>query len=365
MARIVVKVGSSLLTREGGGLDRDFVGALSAQTAALRESGDQVVIVTSGAIAAGIEALGLSGRPEEIPALQATAAVGQARLIAAYADALASHGLVAGQVLVTRQDTHHRTQYLHACDTFARLLEMGAVPVVNENDTTAVEEIRFGDNDTLAAVVATMVHADLVVMLTDTEGLYTADPRTNRDADLLAHVDELTEEMVAAAGGAGSTVGTGGMITKIEAARVLMKAGIDLVLCDGRREGAVVAAARGEEIGTRFSGAEGQLKSRKLWIAAGAHAVGTVRVDEGAVVALTQRGRSLLPAGVTHVDGEFAPGDTVTLEGPSGEVIARGIVSMSSADLRQVKGMRTADIPAVLPGYAGEEVVHRDGLVVL
>lgn len=364
-SRIVVKVGSSLLTNEGGGLDRGFIGTLAGQVATLRSSGKEVVVVTSGAIAAGTEALGMASRPQDIPSLQAAASVGQTCLIGAYAGAFSEHGLVVGQVLVTRHDTGHRQQYLHARDTFDRLLTLGAVPVVNENDTTAVDEIRFGDNDTLAAIVATMIRADLVVMLTDTEGLYTSDPRVNEEADLLERVEELTDEMVAGAGGAGSDVGTGGMATKVEAARVLMKAGIDMVLCDGRLPGVLADVADGGSVGTLFSGADGQMKSRKLWIALGMRSSGTVAIDAGAKKALVDHGKSLLPAGVVGVTGEFEVGDTVVLEGPGGEFVARGITAMSSADLDRVKGMRTADIPSVLPGYAGEEVVHRDYLVVL
>lgn len=364
-SRIVVKVGSSLLGCDSGGLDTAFVTALAQQIAVLRSDGRQVILVTSGAIAAGLEALGAKERPDAIPALQAAAAVGQARLIGAYAEALAAHGLILGQVLVTRQDTARRQQYLHARDTLEHLLGLGVVPVVNENDTTAVDEIRFGDNDTLAALVATMVRADLVIMLTDIGGFYSADPRAHAGADLMAHVAELTEEMLAGAGGAGSGVGTGGMATKIEAARVLMKAGIEMVLCDGRLPGVVLAAVNGDSVGTRFAGAEGQMKSRKLWIALAQHPSGVVRLDAGAAEAIGSRGKSLLPAGVTAVDGEFSPGDTVVLEGPDGKSIARGITAMSSADLDAVKGMRTADIPEVLPGWAGEEVVHRDRLVVI
>lgn len=363
--RIVVKVGSSLLASNGGGLDRAFIASLASQLAELRDGGAEVILVTSGAIAAGIEALGMERRPEEIPALQAAAAVGQARLLGAYADAFAEHGIVVGQVLVTRHDTAHRRQFLHARDTLQRLLALGVVAVVNENDTTAVDEIRFGDNDTLAALVATMVGADLVVMLTDIAGLYDSDPRSNASAGLLEHVDVLTEDMVGAAGGAGSGVGTGGMATKVEAARALMRAGIELVLCDGRRPDVVVAAARGERVGTRFAGTEGQMRSRKLWIALANNPAGRVRVDAGAVEALTSRGKSLLPAGVIAVGGDFRAGEIVALEGPDGCAFARGICALSSSDLDRVKGMRTADIPSVLPGYAGDEVVHRDHLVVL
>ncbi len=280
--RIVIKVGSSTLTRPGGGVDRDFVGDFVGQVSTLIEGGSQVVIVSSGAIAAGIERLGLKTRPADMPGLQAAASVGQVALIEVYAELLAARGHVAGQVLLTRHDTGHRESFLHARDTFERLLSLGAVPIVNENDTVAVDEIRFGDNDTLAALVATMVNADLVVLLSDIEGLYDSDPRLSDEAILLAQVDELTADLVAAAGGTGSVVGSGGMATKIEAANMLMKAGIPMVICDGRREHVVVDAANGDAVGTVFDGGEGSIGARKLWIALGSRPAGAVIIDDGA-----------------------------------------------------------------------------------
>lgn len=363
--RVVVKVGSSTLTGADGRVDRDYLRALVAQVVAVRATGARIVLVTSGAIAAGIEELELSGRPQQMPALQAVASVGQTALIGTYADLFAEHGVHVGQVLISRHDTSHRQQYLHARDTFQRLLEMGVVPVVNENDTTAVEEIRFGDNDTLAALVAVMVRADLVVMLSDTEGLYDADPRVAEGAVLLESVEELTDDVVAAAGGPGSALGSGGMATKVEAARVLRKAGIPMVLCDGRRPDAVSDAVAGKPVGTRFSGGEGSVSQRKLWIAFAQRPAGVVFIDDGARDALRLRGKSLLPAGVVDVSGDFGAGDAVVLKDREGTTVGRGLAGMSAAVLRQVKGLRTAEIGEVLPGYGGEEVVHRDCLVIL
>jgi glutamate 5-kinase len=362
--RIVVKVGSSTLAGDGG-VDRDYVADLVGQLCELVEGGSQVVLVSSGAIAAGIERLGLAERPTDMPTLQAAASVGQVALVETYAEQFAKHGVVVGQVLLTRHDTANRDAYLHARDTFERLLSLGAVPIVNENDTVAVEEIRFGDNDTLAALVATLVSADLVVLLSDIEGLYDADPRISQDAQLLAQVDEVTPDLVDAAGGAGSGVGSGGMATKLKAARVLMKAGIPMVVCDGRQPGVVLGAARGESVGTTFDGGEASIGARKLWIALGQKAAGEVVIDDGAREALTKRGTSLLPAGVVAVRGTFEAGDAVVLMDSAGTIVGRGLSEMSSVELDRVKGLKSSQIADVLPQVAGREVVHRDRLVVL
>lgn len=363
--RIVVKVGSSTLSRAEGGIDVAWVAAFVEQVCVLRDEGAQVVIVSSGAISAGFERLGFSVRPTDMPSLQASASVGQVALVECYAGLFAERGVSVGQVLLTRHDTGNRESYLHARDTFERLLELGAVPVVNENDTVAVDEIRFSDNDTLAALVATMISADLVVLLSDIDGLYDADPRFSDEAQLLAHVDELTDDLIAAAGGAGTDVGSGGMATKVEAARVLMKAGIPMVVCDGRREGAVVDAAHGHAVGTRFEGGEGSIGARKLWIALGRKPAGEIVVDDGAREALERGGKSLLPAGVVAVVGSFRVGDAVLLKDRSGAVFARGLTEFSSEDLERAKGLRTSQIETELPHVAGTEVVHRDRLVVL
>jgi len=363
--RVVVKVGTSTLTAADGRIDVAWLRSLAAQIARLRAEGAQVVVVSSGAIAAGVEAMGLPGRPTELTELQATAAIGQVRLIGQYADILGQEGARVAQVLLTRHDTGHRQAYLFACRTLERLLDMGAVPVVNENDTTAVEEIRFGDNDTLAALVGVMVHADLVVLLTDIEGLYDADPRSVSDAALVEHVDELTDEMLAAAGGAGSEAGSGGMVTKLEAARILMKAGVPMVVCDGAREDVLVDAFHGEPVGTYFAGGEGEVEARKLWIAFARHPKGSVVVDAGARDALCLRGTSLLPAGVVAVTGVFRAGDPIAIVDVNGREVARGLTDLSSVDLDRIKGLKSADIGSVAPELQGLEVVHRDRLVIV
>jgi glutamate 5-kinase len=363
--RVVVKVGSSTVTGTDGRIDRDVLSSIVAQIAQLIQRGDGVVLVTSGAIAAGLETLDLGSRPTDMPTLQATAAVGQVRLVETYASLFAERGLVVGQVLLTRQDTGHRQQYLNACHTLSRLMELGIVPVVNENDTTAVDEIRMGDNDHLASLVAVMVHADLVVLLTDIDGLYSSDPRSDTAATLVERVEDALDERLSAAGGPGSALGSGGMATKVEAARMLMKAGIPMVVCDGSRENVIVDAAEGVPVGTLFAGGSVALKGRKLWIAYAGRPAGSVSIDAGAKDALCLRGGSLLPAGVTDVSGSFVVGDAITVADRSGVVVARGLAAMSAEDLKKVKGHKTAHIREVLPDWDGEEVIHRDHLVIL
>jgi len=363
--RIVIKVGSSTLTGEEGGIDREFVATLVAQIADVVEAGAQVVLVSSGAIAAGLDRLQLDERPTDMPSLQAAASIGQVVLAETYQTLFAAHGITVGQVLLTRHDTGHRESFLHARDTFERLLSLGAVPVVNENDTVAVDEIRFGDNDSLAALVATMVSANLVLLLSDIAGLYDADPRVSAEAKLLEHVEELTDDMVAAAGGSGSEMGSGGMATKLDAANMLMKAGIPMVICDGRRPDAIADAVAGRPVGTLFAGGDATLSARKLWIALGRNAAGEIVIDDGARDALVKRNTSLLPAGVVGVSGPFAAGDAVVLRDRGGAIVARGLTELSSVDLERVKGLKSSQIAEVYPAAAGKEVVHRDRLVVM
>lgn len=363
--RVVVKVGSSTLSTPEGHLDIAFVESLIEQLANVHAQGDLPVLVTSGAISAGVSRLGLAERPADMPSLQAAASVGQVALIEMYAAFFARHGLAVGQVLLTRHDTGDRQGFLHARDTIERLLELRAVPIVNENDTVAVDEIRFGDNDTLAALVATMVRADLMVVLSDIEGLYDADPRVAEDAKLFEQVDEVTEEMISAAGGAGSVIGSGGMATKIEAARVLQKAGIPMVLCEGHKPCVVLDALDGRDVGTFFSASGEHRGALKSWIALGRKAAGRIVIDEGAKIAVRERKTSLLPAGVVGVEGEFAAGDAVVLVDPSGMVVARGLADLSSVDVALVKGMKSAEIAADYPHLAGKVVLHRDRMATL
>lgn len=363
--RVVVKIGSSTLTDAAGRVDRGYIRSFAAEVAAIQAQGIQVVVVSSGAIAAGVERLGFASRPTDIPSLQAAASVGSVALAETYSVEFAAEGVITGQVLLTRNDTTNRESYLHARDTFDRLLELGVVPIVNENDTVAVEEIRFGDNDTLAAMVATLIGANLVILLSDIDGFYDMDPRDNEDAHLLEEVQELTSELICAAGGAGSALGSGGMATKIEAARILMKAGIPTVICEGHREHAVTDAVAGKLVGTTFKGGDGGMGARKLWIALAHKPRGAIVIDDGAVSALRTQGKSLLPVGVTEVRGEFGCGDAVVLRDTSGMIVGRGLTQFSSTELAEVRGMRNAEVGEVFPHLAGKPVVHRDHLLVL
>lgn len=365
--KLVVKIGSSTLTTTESSLDYDFLAELAGQIATVRRAGWDVVIVTSAAIACGLEALGINRRPGDMPSLQAAASVGQSALSTAYAKAFAFHDIVTSVVLLTRRDTADRTAYLHARDTLLRLLELSVVPVVNENDTVSVEQIRFGDNDTLAALVACLIDADLMVILSDIDGLYTANPLVDPRAALIERVDRVTRDILAAAGEAVSGVGSGGMITKIKAARVLMAAGIPLVICQGRRPECIVDAAAGKPVGTLFTAPNRphEITPRKLWIALGDVVHGTLRVDKGARDALVMRGKSLLSVGVREVTGTFNPDDIVDVADETGHVFARGRVDVESDLLRLAVGKTRHEVAenSILAILADRPVIHRDDLV--
>ena len=366
--RLVVKIGSSTLTTSESTIDYAYLNRMADQIARVREAGWRPVIVTSAAIACGLEALGIVERPHDMPSLQAAASVGQGALSAAYAQAFARHGLLTSVVLLTRRDTADRTAYLHARDTLLRLLELGVVPVVNENDTVSVEQIRFGDNDTLAALVACLVEADLMVILSDIEGLFDANPHFNPEAKLIGCVEAIGPEIMAVAGGVGTTVGSGGMITKIKAARVLMVAGIPLVVCDGHRAEAIVDAAAGEDVGTLFVAAKKphEITPKKLWIALGDAARGALAVDDGAKAALIERGSSLLSVGVRSVEGRFEANDIVDIKDATGHLFARGKVAFASDEAALAIGRTRAELQAnrLLASLADKPLVHRDELVV-
>jgi len=358
---VVVKVGTSSGTDEGGVIDRSAVKKLAAEVAALRGAGHDVIVVSSGAVAAGVAALGLARRPSDIATLQAIAAAGQARLMRSWDDALAEHGLVPAQALLVPHDFVDRRQYLHARRTLTRLLALGAVPIVNENDAIASDDIRYGDNDRLAALVSHNIGAALLVLLTDLDGLYTADPRVTADAELIREVAADDPLLSIAAGGGGSGRGSGGMASKLEAARIASWSGVPTVIANASRSGVLAAAAAGEPVGTRFEARQRSLSARKLWIAFAAHAAGAIVVDDGARTALVERNTSLLPAGVVAVEGSFIDGDTVEVRSTDGTPFARGMVFVDAAQLRKVKGMQTRD----LPDGVVHEVIHRDDLVVL
>ncbi len=361
MATVVAKIGSSSIT-EAAGVAPEAIARFCAQVAGLRSRGDRVVTVTSGAIAAGLPALGLHAPGSDVVTLQAASAVGQSRLMRVYDDVLARHGLVGGQVLLTPLDFMVRHQYLHARRTLVRLLELGVVPVVNENDAVADDEIRFGDNDRIAALVAHLVAADVLVLLTDTPGLLTADPRLDAGASLIEEIVEVDAELEAVAGGSSSVVGSGGMASKLAAAKMAAWSGVRTVIAAAERADVLADAVDGVPgVGTVVRPRAKRLGARKLWIAFAVGSAGTVQVDDGARRALVERNVSLLPAGVRHVQGSFAADDAVELAGPDGRVFAKGLVRVGSAALATMAGKRTSELAEGLP----HEVVHRDDLVVL
>lgn len=360
--RIVVKVGSSSLTTAGGGLDAERVHALVDAIAAARERGDEIVLVSSGAIAAGLSPLDLQSRPRALATQQAAASVGQGLLIARYTERFATHGLVVGQVLLTADDVTRRTHYRNAYQTFARLLEFGVVPVVNENDTVATSEIRFGDNDRLAALVAHLVHADLLLLLSDVDGLYDGDP-ASADAAVIEEIHSAAElDAIDVARPSASSIGTGGMVTKVEASRIATGTGIPVVLTSAPNAAAALA---GERVGTRFHPTGKRRSSRLLWLAHASDTKGQLVLDDGAVRALADRNASLLPAGITGVRGSFVAGEPIDLVDSKGGLIARGIVNYDSVEIPDILGRKTHELAATLGSAYEREVVHRDDLMLM
>jgi glutamate 5-kinase len=360
--RIVVKIGSALLVEQDSGeLRRAWLDGVMADAAGLKTRGKDVLIVSSGAIAVGRRLLGLGGRTLRLEEKQAAAACGQVKLAHAYQEALSRHGITAAQILLTFEDTEARRRYLNARSTINTLLNAGAVPVINENDTVATQEIRYGDNDRLAARVAGMMMADALVLLSDVDGLYSADPRSDLDARWLPRVDAVTPEIEAMAGKARSSDASGGMITKLAAARIALGAGCHMVIAKGAVERPLSAIEAGARC-TWFVAGASPLAARKQWIVNTLKPSGALIIDEGAVAAL-QRGRSLLPAGVKRIEGDFQRGDAVSVKRPDGREAARGLVAYSAADAAQIIGHKTGDIELIL-GYRGrDEMIHRDDLV--
>jgi glutamate 5-kinase len=362
--RIVVKVGSTLVTNEGRGLDGGAIGDWCRQLAALASEGRELVMVSSGAIAEGMKRLGWAIRPHELPELQAAAAVGQMGLVQMYESQLSKHGITSAQVLLTHADLAHRERYLNARSTLLALLAMKALPVINENDTVVNDEIKFGDNDTLGALVANLVEADALVILTDQRGLYSADPRKDamaRFIDVARAGDEALELM---AGGAGSAIGRGGMLTKVLAAKRAASSGASTVIAWGRERDVLLRLAAGELIGTSLVATTAKLAARKQWMANHLQLRGSVTVDGGAVDKLRTEGKSLLPIGVVTVEGGFARGDVIAVRSPQGREIARGLANYSAAETRLIARKPSTQIESIL-GYSAEsELIHRDNLVI-
>jgi len=369
--RVVIKAGTSVLTKppEHRGLNLELMDGLVGQVCELRRAGVETLLVTSGAIAAGRDVLGTSPERQlrDIPTRQVMAAVGQSQLMHTYQQMFASRGFQVAQTLLTTNDLSHRQSYLNVRNTLRGLLELGVVPIVNENDVVAVDEIGevFGDNDRLSALVANLVDADLLVILTDIDGLYTADPNQDPDAKLIPNVDRVDDAVESLAGKNLNPWARGGMSTKLEAARLVTTSGISMVMCDGRAQDVVLKAVRGEPVGTLFNPGAGKLEARKRWMLSGISQRGEVFVDAGAVLALREKNRSLLPAGITGVDGDFSRGDIVFITGQEGRRIACGIANYGSEDISRIRGAQSGDIENTLGYHFGQEVVHRNNLVLL
>ena len=362
---LVVKVGSSLVTNEGRGVDPAAIARLAEQIAGLGKLGKQTILVSSGAIAEGMLRLGWSKRPHAMHELQAAAAVGQMGLAQAYETAFRGHGLKTAQVLLTHADMADRQRYLNARSTLRTLLALGVVPVINENDTVVTDEIKLGDNDTLGAMVTNLVEADALIILTDQAGLFDADPRRNENARLLKEADASDPALEALAGGAGSAIGKGGMLTKVLAARRAARSGAHTVIASGAEPEVLLRLARGERIGTLLTAQTVPLAARKQWLADHLTVAGQVRLDAGAVRALVRDGKSLLPIGVTEVTGEFQRGEVVTVLDPTGREVARGLANYSAEEARRIIRRPSGEIEAIL-GYVDEpELIHRDNLVLL
>ncbi len=359
----VVKVGSSSLRGPDGRLDRGQVESLAHQVLDAADAGTDVVLVSSGAVAAGMGLLGFDRRPVDLATLQAAAAVGQSELIQAYQRVLLERGRTGAQILLSQADFVRRGRYLNARTSIRRLLELGALPIINENDAIATEELTYGDNDHLAALVASMLDADLLVLLSDVEGLYDGDPRRS-GARLVRRVDDVDELPLEGIGGVGSFVGSGGMRTKVESARVAVASAAHTVIADARRPGVVDAVLAGEDVGTWFVAQPQRLEARRLWIGFALTVHGRIHVDAGAARALRERGGSLLGVGVTRADGDFAPGDAVEVVDPDGRVVARGLSNYDVADVTRIAGHSTARALAEFGAGYAREVIHRDDLVV-
>ncbi len=360
---LVVKLGSSIVAADDGELRADVLDSVCEQVSALEQDGERVVMVTSGAIARGMRLMGLPVRPRAMDELQAASAVGQGDLFRAYESRLAQGGTRAAQVLLTAADIAARTNYLNARQTLRRLVEWGVVPVINENDTTATDEISFGDNDFLAAQVALLLDARLLVLLTNVDGLYSADPSLDPEAAPIAEVTDFSQLRELEIGDRTSAFGSGGMRSKVAAAEMASEAGIPAVICNGTSPRTLSAAAGGEEVGTRFAAQQGKASSFKLWLKYAKPARGTISVDDGAARVLRERGSSLLPVGIVAVEGDFDAGDAVEVAAADA-VIGKGIADYSARELSQVRGMKSAQVRDVLP-HAADEVIHRDRFVLL
>ena len=364
--RIVIKVGTSTITYANGKRNFSQIDRLAREISDLQNQGKEMILVTSGAVAVGVDRMGLPGKPKTIPGKQAAAAVGQGVLMHTYEKFFADYGQIVAQVLITKTEAIDRHRYTNTRNTFMELMRQRVIPIVNENDVVALDELKIGDNDNMSALVAGIVDADLVIILSDVDGLYTANPQTHPDAVIVPEVAEITPEIEASAGGVGSARGTGGMATKIQAAKAATSSGIHLVIASGTEKNAITRVLQGEELGTLFVSRENRLQFRKRWLAFGAKTAGSIVVDDGCAKAIRKAGGcSILPAGVFAVQGEFLPGSTVSVIDKDAHELARGLVHYSSAELEQIKGCNSGEIANILGHKNFDEVIHRDDLVIL
>lgn len=364
--RIVIKVGTSTITYANGKRNFSQIDRLAREISDLQNQGKEMILVTSGAVAVGVDRMGLPGKPKTIPGKQAAAAVGQGVLMHTYEKFFADYGQIVAQVLITKTEAIDRHRYTNTRNTFMELMRQRVIPIVNENDVVALDELKIGDNDNMSALVAGIVDADLVIILSDVDGLYTANPQTHPDAVIVPEVAEITPEIEASAGGVGSARGTGGMATKIQAAKAATSSGIHLVIASGTEKNAITRVLQGEELGTLFVSRENRLQFRKRWLAFGAKIAGSIVVDDGCAKAIRKAGGcSILPAGVFAVQGEFLPGSTVSVIDKDAHELARGLAHYSSAELEQIKGCNSGEIANILGHKNFDEVIHRDDLVIL
>ena len=364
--RIVVKVGTSTITYANGKRNFSQIDRLARELSDLQNQGKEMILVSSGAVAVGVDRLGLPTKPSTIPGKQACAAVGQGVLMHTYEKLFADYGQIVAQVLITRTEAIDRHRYTNCRNTFMTLLQQGVIPIVNENDVVALDELKIGDNDNMSALVAGIVDADLVIILSDIDGLYTANPATHPEATLVHTVQEITPEVEASAGGVGSSRGTGGMATKIQAAKAATNSGIQLVIASGTEKNAIPRILQGEEIGTLFVSRENRLQFRKRWLAFGAKIQGSIVVDDGCARAIRKAGGcSILPAGIYQVVGDFQTGSTVSVIDKEGHELARGLVHYTASELERIKGCKSSDIEGILGHKNYDEVIHRDDLVIL
>lgn len=364
--RIVIKVGTSTITYANGKRNFSQIDRLAREISDLQNQGKEMILVTSGAVAVGVDRMGLPGKPKTIPGKQAAAAVGQGVLMHTYEKFFADYGQIVAQVLITKTEAIDRHRYTNTRNTFMELMRQRVIPIVNENDVVALDELKIGDNDNMSALVAGIVDADLVIILSDVDGLYTDNPQTHPDAVIVPEVAEITPEIEASAGGVGSARGTGGMATKIQAAKAATSSGIHLVIASGTEKNAITRVLQGEELGTLFVSRENRLQFRKRWLAFGAKIAGSIVVDDGCAKAIRKAGGcSILPAGVFAVQGDFLPGSTVSVIDKDAHELARGLVHYSSAELEQIKGCNSGEIANILGHKNFDEVIHRDDLVIL